>query len=244
MRASFSKLGSELATATVAVLAFHRVGPLPPGSWETWFWLPEATFVRFLDELAGGGWQPVTIETFLDALDRNAELPERAALITFDDGYRATADCVRRCLGERGWPGVFFVPSDFVGRTNGFEAETDEPDEELCSADELAVLARSGISVQSHGASHRPLSTLDRGEQLDDLCRSKATLEHATGAVVETLAYPYGDVGDSAAVRAAGYRVAFGYGGGAFRLAAADRFHLPRLAVGPDTDLSAFLEDR
>ena len=244
MRASFSKPGNEPATATVAVLGFHRVGPLPPWSWETWFWLPEETFVRFLDELAEGGWEPVSLDAFLDALDGGGELPERTALITFDDGYRATAECILRCLGARSWPGVFFVPSDFIGRANGFEAETDEPDEELCSEEELAALAHGGISVQSHGASHRGFSSLEPAEQVAELRRSKEALERVPGVRVEALAYPYGDVGDPGSARAAGYRAAFGYGGTPFAMGAADRFRLPRLALGPDSDLTALLEDR
>jgi peptidoglycan/xylan/chitin deacetylase (PgdA/CDA1 family) len=164
-------------------------------------------------------------------------------LITFDDGYRSIREAALRGLREFGYPGVLFVPSDYIGRTNDFEADTDEPRERLCDVDDLRELERNRISVQSHCASHRPLSSLAESEQADELAGSKAALERALGKRVDALSYPYGDAGrdpDAAArlLRRLDYRAAFLYGGGRFAVETADRYRLPRLAVGPDIDLA------
>jgi hypothetical protein len=71
-------------------------------------------------------------------------------------------------------------------------------------------------------------------------------LESTTGTNVDLFAFPYGDGGTdaaamAAAVEGAGYRAAFAYGGGPADLATADRYYLPRLAMGPDTDLAELL---
>jgi hypothetical protein len=63
---------------------------------------------------------------------------------------------------------------------------------------------------------------------------------------VEILAYPFGDdAGAEPALREAldraGYQAACLYGGGPVRLPAADPYRLPRIAMGPDTNLSAQL---
>ena len=155
MRASISKPGSDRPARrrvlrTVVVLGYHKVGDPPPGSWETWYLVPEETFRRQLDDLGRHGWEVVDLEGFLMGLDEPDLLPERAALITFDDGYRSICDAALRNLRDFGYPGVLFVPSDFIGRTNDFEADTDEPREPLCDVDDLRVLERNGISVQSH----------------------------------------------------------------------------------------------
>jgi hypothetical protein len=90
------------------------------------------------------------------------------------------------------------------------------------------------------------MSDIDPAAQRVELEASRRTLESRTGASVDLFAFPYGDAGTDAramadAVRTAGYRAAFGYGGGPADLDTDDRYCLPRLAMGPDTDLAGLL---
>ena len=251
MRASISKPGNEAGRRAadaplVAVLGYHKVGAPPPGSWETWYLVPEETFRSQLEAVAGLGWEIVDLPRFLDGLEDPDALHDRAVLITFDDGYRSIRDAALRVLRDLGYPAVLFVPSDYLGRANEFESDTDEPTEPLCDVEDLVELERNGISVQSHAASHRAFSSLGEDEQAEELARSKAVLERALSKSVEAVSYPYGDVGGDPErarrlARSAGYRSAFLYGGGVFAAAAADGYAVPRVAVGPETDLSAEL---
>jgi peptidoglycan/xylan/chitin deacetylase (PgdA/CDA1 family) len=230
----------------VAILGYHKVGPPPPGGWETWFYVPEATFAQQLEALRKGGWQPVDLATFLLGLTEPARLPERAALITFDDGYRSLREVALPWLERFGYPAVIFMPTNFVGRTNLFDLES-EPEESLCDWDDLRELVRRGIAVQSHGASHRAFSELAPAERVFELARSKAALEAELGQTVELFAYPYGDdAGTPPDLREAlartGYLAACGYGGGTSSTPPTDPYRLERLAMGPDTDLATTLE--
>jgi peptidoglycan/xylan/chitin deacetylase (PgdA/CDA1 family) len=244
----------------LAILGFHKIGEPPPDGWDTWFYIPEATFVEYLSYLQGSGWQVIDLATFLEGLAGYPNrLPERAVLLTFDDGYRSMRTVALPWLQRFGYPAVLFVPTDFIGGHNTFDDA--EPEEELCDWDDLAELERLGVSVQSHGASHRPLSDLTPTEQEEELRRSKTTLEAGLGKRVEVVSYPYGDdgvssypYGDDAAnsqilrkiretLKRAGYRAACLYGGGPIRLPAADPYRLARLAVGPDSDLQEELRE-
>lgn len=234
---------SDRPDPVVAVLGYHKIGDPGPRGWPTWFYVPEETFVRHLDLLERSGWPPIDLATFLAGLDDPARLPGRAVLLTFDDGHRSLREVAVPRLRQFGYPAVAFVPSDFVGRCNHFDQR--EPVEPLCDWDDLQALVRAGVAVQSHGATHRPFSTLDPEAQEDELGRSRRVLEAALGRPVEAFAFPFGDPGrEPGAVRArlekAGYRAAFLYGGGPVRLPA-DRFALPRIAVGPDTNLREVL---
>lgn len=244
---------------TLAILGFHKIGEPPPDGWETWFYIPEAVFVEQLRILQEDGWQVIDLATFLRGLAAPNILPERTALLTFDDGYRSMRTVTLPLLVEFGYPAVLFVPTDFIGERNSFD--TAEPEEVLCDWDDLVELGRQGVSVQSHGASHRPFSDLTPVEQEEELRRSKSTLEAGLGKRVEVFSYPYGDDGVSSypygddgassqilrrvreALELAGYRAACLYGGGPTRLPAADPYRLTRLAVGPDTDLQAELQE-
>jgi peptidoglycan/xylan/chitin deacetylase (PgdA/CDA1 family) len=225
----------------IAVLGYHKVGPPGPDAWETWFYVPEDVFAAHLTALRAGGWQPVDAATFVRGLAEPGTLPERAALITFDDGYRSVLDVALPFLERFGFPGVLFVPTDFVGRTNLFDVEG-EPEEPLCDWGELRELERRGVAVASHTASHRTFSELTPSERAHELERSKAVLEAELGQTVHLFAYPYGDDGGAAVqVREAGYRAAFGYGGGPISMPPEDPYSVERLAIGPDSDLEAML---
>jgi peptidoglycan/xylan/chitin deacetylase (PgdA/CDA1 family) len=232
----------------VAILSYHKIGD-PPDGWENWYdnwyYVSRAGFRDHLALLRELGWHTIDAGTLLEALDRPACLDGPSVLITFDDAYRSLVREALPVLSEAGAPSVVFVPTGYIGGSNTFD-EGEEPDEPICSWDDLATLARNGVSIQSHGVQHAAMSELDAAEQRIELEQSRRTLESNTGATVDLFAFPYGDSGTdaramAAAIRNAGYRAAFGYGGGPADLDADDRYCLPRLAMGPDTDLVELL---
>src|SRR5262249_60189363 len=84
-------MGVQWNGRTLAILGFHKIGPAPDG-WETWFYVPQATFAGYLACLKEEGWQVLDAAAFLRGLAEPDGLPGRAALITFDDGYRSILD--------------------------------------------------------------------------------------------------------------------------------------------------------
>jgi peptidoglycan/xylan/chitin deacetylase (PgdA/CDA1 family) len=230
----------------VAVLAYHKIGPFPVNGWDTWFYIPQEVFVRQLEWLKADGWSVLSMDTFLAGLADPATLPDKAALITFDDGYQSMRRTVAPVLTAFGYPAVVFVPTDFIGGRNTFDHDN-EPDEPMCNWEDLRDLLQSGIAVQAHGVSHRAFSKLSNEEQVHELARSKSQLETVLGTAVTTFAYPYGDGGSdhesvAQACRTAGYRAAFLYTGGILTLPVTSPFHLSRVPMGPDTDLETILQ--
>ena len=238
-------MSNESSGRTLAILSFHKIGEPSPGGWRSWFYIPEEAFVGHLSYLRENGWRVIDVTIFLRGLKVPDSLPERAALLTFDDGYRSIREIALPWLRRFGYPAVLFVPTDYIGRCNTFDERT-EPEEAICDWDDLQELERCGVSIQSHGASHRPLSQLDSEEQWQELVRSKARLEAGLRGPVDLFAYPYGDGGlnpraMSQALKRAGYRAACLYGGAATPLPVPDPYRLARLAMGPDTDLHSTL---
>jgi peptidoglycan/xylan/chitin deacetylase (PgdA/CDA1 family) len=223
---------------TVAILGYHKIGEPPTSGWTSWFYVPERAFVEQLTILRDGGWELIDLDRFLTGLSEPEVLPERAALLTFDDGYRSMHTVTLPRLREFAAPAVMFVPTDHVGGRNVFDAGV-EPEEQLCDWEELRDLAANGVAIQSHAASHRRFSELSSGDRRAELLRSRRVIEDRLGVTVSALAFPYGDAGPEPgdALSECGYRVAFLYGGGPVRLPGADPFRVQRLAMGPDTDL-------
>lgn len=226
-----------------AVLAYHKIGEPADGSYPTWNYVPVAAFVEHLSWLRDAGWQVIDLATFLRGLDEPELLPERSALITFDDGYHNTLTRGLPCLRQFGFPGVVFVPTAYVGGWNRFD-EGIEPREAICSWDELRELQRSGIAVQSHGLTHRAFSTLDPDELHEEVTAAKFELENALKTSVATIAYPYGDSTNpclDALLARAGFRAGFAYKGGCASIPADPIFRMPRIAMGPDSRLAELL---
>jgi len=225
----------------LAILSYHKIGPPGPGAWPTWFHVPEQAFAAHLGLLDRGGWEVLDVAEALAAFADPTR--RRAALITFDDGYSSILEHAAPLLAERAYPAVAFVPTGFVGRRSEWDAETHEPPEPICTWAELRRLQTLGVSIQSHGVTHRALSELGPAELEDEIAGSKARLETELGTPVEWFSFPYGDSGEGdvrASLLRAGYRGACLYGGGVVS-PPVDPLALPRIAIGVDTDLEAAL---
>ena len=232
----------------LAVLAYHKIGPPSPGAWETWFYVSSGLFLEHLEAIRDTGWTPIGTDALVAGLDDPQLLPSRSVLITFDDGYRSVLDVAQPLLERFGYPAVAFMPTAYVGSANVFD-DGIEPTEPLCTWSELEELERRGVAIESHGHSHVHLSTLAESERKRELTLSKSELERSLGKRVTLFSYPYGDAGEDAhdaaeVLATAGYRAAFLYEGGIAALPAPDRYLLPRIAIGSDTDLRAILRAR
>jgi peptidoglycan/xylan/chitin deacetylase (PgdA/CDA1 family) len=226
---------------TVAILGYHKIGPWP-GDWESWYYVPDETFASHLRMLREDGWRCLDAATFLRGLDEPDFLPKRSALVTFDDGYRSLLKHGLPTLRQFDCPAVLFVPSDYIGGTNAFDLD-EEPEEAICSFEDLRRLRQQGVSIQAHSVTHRAFSDLGLAEQEREVYRSKEVLEEAVGEPVELFSFPYGDGGKdeqkvTSLLLRAGYRAACLYGGGLQTVPADNRFRLARLTMGPDTDLA------
>lgn len=229
----------------VAILGFHKIGEPPAGESPTWFYISKSIFEGFLRWLKANAWQVIDCETFLRGLEFPEILPERAALITFDDGYRSMRDVALPVLRTHNVPSVLFVPVGYVGTTNQFDAGI-EPLEPMCDWQDLQDLICGGVSIQSHGNIHARFSLLDERQLRDEIEQSKSAIESRTVGSVKLFSFPYGDSGrnpqkTSDILRNAGYSAAFIFGGGTITMPPKNRFLLERVAMGPNTDLTTLL---
>lgn len=129
------------------------------------------------------------------SLDRVREAQDSVAL-TFDDGFRNFFDHAMPVLECYRFPATVFAVSDFCGGRNDWPSQprnTGIPILDLMRWDELEQIARAGISVGCHTATHPKLSSVS-DEQLErELSGSRSTIQQRIGAAVDTFAYPYGD---------------------------------------------------
>jgi peptidoglycan/xylan/chitin deacetylase (PgdA/CDA1 family) len=103
-----------------------------------------------------------------------------------------------------------FVPTGWIGGNH-----PDVDGERILDASEIRRLAEDGVEIGAHTVDHVRLPELGFDEALDQLKRSRVTLEDLVGKPVRTMAYPYGALNAETerAAALAGYEVACGCAG-------------------------------
>ena len=172
------------------ILMFHKVAEMPAGARHPGNYVSPALFDEVLGALRAWGYVSVTIEQWLAWCEGRGTLPERPVVITFDDGYRSNRDVAWPILKRHGFSATVFLVSDFLGRTNAWDA--DEIQEPLLTADDVRVLHGEGMAFGSHTKTHAALTQLDRDTALVELRSSREALEAILGEPVRILCYPYG----------------------------------------------------
>jgi peptidoglycan/xylan/chitin deacetylase (PgdA/CDA1 family) len=169
------------------------------------------------------GYTSITLRQFWRAARGLEDLPPKPVILTNDDGSPSVRRFAR-ILERNGLAGNYFV--------NNVSPLTRR---------QVRSLAEQG-SVEAHTVSHVALSRLDYADQVAEIAENRAYLEEITGEPVRFLAWPYGDVNESAidAAEAAGMVAAFGLGSVAADLDVVDWYTIPRITIFVDDDLETF----
>lgn len=117
-------------------------------------------------------------------LNETAQIPDKSLILTFDDGWACNYTNAFPILKEYSLTGIIFVVTGFIGQTNYMDWN------------QLREMSGSGISIQSHTTTHKPLSELSQSEIEYELTTSKKTIEDHLGTQVNFLSLPHGVFND------------------------------------------------
>jgi len=143
---------------------FVTGGPLPRGHVPVFVFhgLEPESFGRKLHYLAHNGYRTLSAAEYLDILSASAPAPERAVVLTFDDGRASLASVGAPLLQSHGMTGiVFLVPGRTpVRAAPSFAAGADTS---LLAWDQIESLAASGtFDFQSHTLHHARIHVAPR----------------------------------------------------------------------------------
>ncbi|MCP3978215.1 MAG: polysaccharide deacetylase family protein [bacterium] len=189
------------------ILMYHwfRSPEVPTRSRSPQLEISQELFERQMNWLREAGYRTVSIERAL-----HGGLEDRSIVITFDDGTLDFWEFARPILDRHGFKATLFVVSGSVGGESDWDRHLGEPPRPLMDWEQIATLQREGHEIGSHTHSHRPLTEIDDDAALDELKRSRETLEARLGRAPKLLAYPRGFYREQhkQLVRQAGYSAA------------------------------------
>lgn len=217
------------------ILNYHHLDPTPTTSST----ISPQLFAQHMQYLKEHGYNVISLQQLkkylLSPAQSKAVLPERAVVITFDDGYASFYQYAFPILKEQGFPATIFT---IVGRVGNTLKEVPK-----MSWAQIKELSATGmVDFQTHTWNLH--YTIDRKSALmvaeprrmrTDLRLAADVLAFQTGKVVDAIAYPYGHVNGTLSKIAVeeGYRFGFTLNPGAVHKGR-NLMQLPRIAVGDE----------
>jgi len=190
------------AVQGLPVLVYHKIGVPPAGSELKDLWVSPENFRAQVAWLLAHGYTTVLFSDLAKAHKKHKELPSKAVLITFDDGYENNYTYAYKILRELGAKGNIFVVFNTIGKANLWHNPGTEPWVNMASMEMLKEMQESGvIEFGSHTMNHPNLEKLPFEDAAWELAESKKQLEAALGREMCAFAYPYGAGAYAPAVR-------------------------------------------
>lgn len=125
----------------------------------------------------------------------------RRVIVTFDDAFEDFREHAYPVLAEFGIPATMFVPTGYVGRTNGWDAGLPNVTQKaIMTVEALRTLDRDGlVDLGSHTVDHLRMRRLNTRDMRSQATASKRWLEDTFGKAVTMFSYPYGQLDDFSA---------------------------------------------
>ncbi len=167
------------------ILCYHRFGPNKSKMVIT----PE-NFDAQMAYLKKHGYRVIPLSSIHSFLKGEAALPQRAVIITIDDGYRSSHDIAYPILKKYNLPATMFIYSDFTGSKDALDAI------------QMKEMIKSGlVDIQPHSKTHTSMAKRLANEsneayrkRIDEEIRVPGLqIRKGLGLPLHTFAYPYGE---------------------------------------------------
>jgi peptidoglycan/xylan/chitin deacetylase (PgdA/CDA1 family) len=178
----------ETRPVRLPILMYHYVEPWPsdPDQLRQGLTVRTEDFAAQMAYLHDHGYVTVSLYDLADAMALGKPLPEKAVVLTFDDGYRSLMDQVLPVLQPYGYTGTVFVITQFM--------DDDMP--AYLTWPQAEALYAQGWKIEPHTKTHEQLAARDRDFQLYQMLGSVQTVQAHIGSQPRFFAYPSGKYDD------------------------------------------------
>ena len=172
------------------ILQYHHVSTETPPITS----ISPEDFERHINYLQLNDFHVMPLETVISNMRNGISLPDKTAVITFDDGYTSVYETALPRLKSVDWPFTVFVTSGLVGSNDRLYATWDQ----------IREMANNGATIANHTVSHPYLLEKEEGLSQDEwltrveyeIVEAEKIISEETGQNHKILAYPYGEYND------------------------------------------------
>ncbi len=201
----------------------HPAGAKDPG--EQLYIVSGENFREQMQYLHSNGFKTYLLEELI-ALD---SWPQKAVMLTFDDGHQSNYTLALPILQEFGFKAEFFITTGWIG-TKFF-----------LKPNQVAGLHQAGMAIGSHSVSHPYFDDLSDEATWTELNQSRNVLSEIIGEDIKGFSAPGGRLGPATLKMAAKCNYSFLYTSTPKAFSKKQLpFTIPRFAVRQNTSLSEF----
>lgn len=218
---------------TVPILAYQRFSEGPADKTI----VSRQAFENQMKFLKENSYRTITLGQLKDFFDFRGQIPEKAVVITFDEGWRSVYDIAFPIVKKYDFSAVLFVSTDFIGQ------------QKALSWQQVKQLSKNGFDVQSLTKSHRNLVKMNQQESFKayfnnlkkEITLSEELIRQQLNKKCTYLAYPYGKTSNLviALLKKHGYQGAFTLKRGS-NPCFTDKYRINRSAVLGNYDMERF----
>lgn len=214
---NLSVVGQQ-ADSSVPVFAYHRFGDdrYPSTNVEM------DIFRQQLQYLKDNDYTVLSLGEALEALDSKV-LPDKAVVLTVDDGYESFYTNAFPVLKEFGYPVTIFINTDLVGGKS------------FMSWQQLKDIHEAGMEIGNHSHSHPHFvnAANPRLTFKEDVSKAQELFEKHLGFQPDLFSYPYGEYTQEIAAKARdmGFKAATAQRSGVLGIST-NRYAIPRFPMG------------
>ncbi len=176
------KLTNISASSEVPILVYHSFG-FAKNTKETavqiHYRVTPDMFEKQMKYLLNNDYHPIAFNVYVDSLKNNTELPSKAVVLSFDDGWKTQYTYAVPILEKYNFTATFFIVTSYVGGRS------------YMNWNELKDLVAHNFDIGSHTKTHAMLTKIDSKRLANELKKSKKILEEKLNIKITTLAYPY-----------------------------------------------------
>lgn len=178
---------TSLSSQALVVLQYHHISENTPKSTS----ITPGLFAEHMRWLREHEYRVVDMEQLVKWMKQGKPLPNKAAVITFDDGYSSIYDNAWPILKKYKWPFTVFVNTQ----------HHDEKNAKYMSWKQLLEMAEGGATIGNHSVSHEHMlrklpEETDKQWQArmtDEITAAQKTINRNLGKQLKVFAYPYGE---------------------------------------------------
>jgi len=171
----------------IPILTFHDIAERP-----SVISISPIVFQRGIMRLHEEGYQALRLMEAADFLSRGLPFPDRAFVITFDDGYQSVYQEALPVLLHCGMSATVFLTTGEKGIAKSSDRLPSLSNRTMLSLKEVREMLSCGIDFGAHSLTHPDLTRLPPGLAKAEISEGRAILEEALGAPITCFAYPYG----------------------------------------------------
>jgi peptidoglycan/xylan/chitin deacetylase (PgdA/CDA1 family) len=149
-------------------------------------------FERGMAMLHAHGYRTVGLPEAVASIRQRKPFPDRALVVTFDDGFHTVFTDAFPVLQRYGMSATVFLT---VGAADGDPTTARLPTLDgrpMLSWPEIREMQQAGIEFGAHTLTHPDLTRLSAHDSAREMSASKDRIENALGAPVTSFAYPFG----------------------------------------------------